>query len=58
MASHLFHEIKKQFSILAVFWVPNFQSRFEALNDVFLGFGAQVTNQDTNMGQSKIVLIF
>jgi hypothetical protein len=23
--------------LLAVFWVVNFQSRFEALNDVFLG---------------------
>ena len=27
-----------------VFQVPNFRGRFEALNDVFWGFGAQVTS--------------
>jgi hypothetical protein len=30
-------------SFSTVFWVPNFWGRFEALNDVFWGFGAQVT---------------
>jgi hypothetical protein len=39
MATHLFHWLEKQFSTLAVFRVPNFQGRFEALNDVFGNFG-------------------
>jgi hypothetical protein len=50
--THLFHWLKKQFSTLAVFGVPNFQSRFEALKDVFWGFGAQVNARGTNLGQS------
>ena len=37
-------------SFSVVFQVSNFQSRFEALNDVFWGFGAQVTAKVTNLG--------
>jgi hypothetical protein len=37
VATHLFHVLEKQFSILAVFRVPNFRGCFEALNNVFLG---------------------
>jgi hypothetical protein len=40
-----------------VFWVPNFRGRFEALNDVFWGFGAQVTIEGNALGQLKIVLL-
>ena len=57
MATHLFHGLGKQFSILAVFRVPNFWGHFEALNDVFWGFGAHVTFHNTNLGQSKNVLL-
>jgi uncharacterized membrane protein YccF (DUF307 family) len=57
MATHLFHGLKKQFSILAVFRVPNFRGCFEALNNVFWGFGAQVLGKDSNLDQSKIVLL-
>jgi hypothetical protein len=44
-------------SFSTVFWVPNFWGHFEALNDIFWGFGAQVTLQGTNLGQSKIILL-
>jgi hypothetical protein len=44
-------------SFSTVFRVPNFWGRFEALNDIFWGFGAQVTAKGTNLGQSKIVLL-
>jgi hypothetical protein len=44
-------------SFSAVFRVPNFWGHFEALNDVFWGFGAQVTVKGTDLGQSKIVLL-
>jgi hypothetical protein len=44
-------------SFSTVFLVPNFRSHFEALNDVFWGFGAQVTTYDTSLGQLKIVLL-
>jgi hypothetical protein len=37
-------------SFSTVFRVPNFWGRFEALNDVFWGFGAQVTAKGTNLG--------
>jgi hypothetical protein len=40
-----------------VFWVPNFWGRFEVLNDVFWGFGAQVTAKGTNSSYSNIVLL-
>jgi hypothetical protein len=30
---------------------------FEGLNDVFWGFGAQVTTKGNDLGQSKIVLL-
>jgi hypothetical protein len=40
-------------SFSVVFRVPNFRGRFEALNDVFWGFGAQVTAKGTYLGQSK-----
>jgi hypothetical protein len=39
------------------FRVPNFWGRFEALNDVFWGFWAQVTSKGTTLGQLKIVLL-
>jgi hypothetical protein len=42
---------------LAVFWVPNFWGHFEALNEVFWGFGAEVIASITNFGHSKIVLL-
>jgi hypothetical protein len=35
-------------------WVPNFHGCYEALNDVFCGFGAQVTAKSTYLCQSKI----
>jgi hypothetical protein len=45
-------------SFSTVFRVPNFWGRFEALNDVFWGFGAQVTCQrHIDLGQSKIILL-
>jgi hypothetical protein len=44
-------------SFSIVFQVPNFEGRFEALNDVFWGFGAQVIAGGTDLGQSKIVLL-
>ena len=44
-------------SFSTVFRVPNFQGCFEALNDVFWGFGAQVISRGTNLGQSKNVLL-
>jgi hypothetical protein len=33
-----------------VFWVPNFRGRFEALNDVFWGFGAKIIIGGTDLG--------
>jgi hypothetical protein len=44
-------------SFLTVFRVPNFRGRFEALNDIFWGFGAQVTTKCTYLGQSKVILL-
>jgi hypothetical protein len=44
-------------SFLTVFRVPNFWIRFEALNDVFWGFRVHATIEDTNLDQSKIVLL-
>jgi hypothetical protein len=45
VATHLFHELEKYFSILAffsaVFQVPNFGGLFEALNDIFWEKGEQ-----------------
>jgi hypothetical protein len=43
--------------LLAVFQFLNFHGRFEALNVVFLGFGAHATSKGTFLGQSKIILI-
>jgi hypothetical protein len=43
-------------SFSTVFQVPNFWGRFEALNDVFWGFGAQ-ENKGNSLGQVKIVLL-
>jgi hypothetical protein len=57
VATHLFHGLEKQFSILAVFRVPNFRGRFEALNDVFWGFRVQETVDSIGLDQSKIVLL-
>ena len=61
MATHLLHWLEKQFSTLAVFLpffrVLNFRGRFEALNDVFWGFGAQEIVKSNDLGQSKIFLL-
>ena len=57
MATHLFHGLKKEFSILAVFRVPNFWGRFEALNDVFWGFRAQTNVFKHFILKNKIVLL-
>jgi hypothetical protein len=51
IGGYLFHGLEKQFSIMVVFRVPNFRGRFEALNDVFWGFGAEMTIEGTNLGQ-------
>jgi hypothetical protein len=51
VAIHLFHWLEKEFSTLVVFRVPNFWGHFEALNDIFWGFGAQVINKENEMGQ-------
>ena len=37
-------------SFSTFFRVPNFWGHFEALNDVFWGFGAQVAAKGTNLG--------
>ena len=44
-------------SFSTVFQVQNFRGRFEALNDIFWGFGAQGNINDTTLGHSKIVLL-
>jgi hypothetical protein len=44
-------------SFSAVFRVPNFLGCFEALNDVFWGFGAQMTAKISNLRHSKIFLL-
>ena len=40
-------------SFSTVFQVPNFWGRFEALNDVFWGFGAEGDARDIALGHSK-----
>jgi hypothetical protein len=40
-------------SFSTVFQIPNFWGHFEALNNIFWGFGAQVIVKDTHLGQSK-----
>ena len=57
MATHLFLWLQTKVSTLAVFQVPNFWGHFEALNDVFWGFGAQVIAKGTDLGQSKNILL-
>ena len=57
MATHQFHWLIIYFSTLAVFRVPNFLGRFEALNYVFWGFGVQEIVNGTFFGHSKIVLL-
>ena len=44
-------------SFSTVFRVPNFWGRFEALNDIFWGFGAQVIGNYTKLGLSKKILL-
>ena len=44
-------------SFSAVFRVPNFRGCFEALNDIFWGFGALVTVVGTYLDQSKTVIL-
>jgi len=42
---------------LAVFWVLNFKSRFEALNDVFWQFGGLRVANKFPLAHSKVVLL-
>jgi hypothetical protein len=44
-------------SCSVVFRVPNFWGCFEALNDVFWGFGTQLSTKGTYLGHSKVVLL-
>jgi hypothetical protein len=44
-------------SFLVVFRVPKFWGRFEALNDIFWRFGAQMSIAGTNLGHSKKILL-
>jgi hypothetical protein len=57
VATHLFHWLRTKFSTLAVFRVPNFWDRFEALNDVFWGFWAQTNVFKNFLGKNIIVLL-
>jgi hypothetical protein len=44
-------------SFSTVFWVTKFRGRFEALNDVFWGFGEQAIRKDPSLDQLKIFLL-
>jgi hypothetical protein len=60
MASHLFHWLKYKFHLgrfSIVFWVPNFQGHFEALNDVFLMWQCPIDAQSPILGHFKCVLL-